>query len=60
MGKKNNQCEFKKRVKGSDKKKNTFKKYGKNTSRGLRIKKNELEKRRAGRKKDLPAKSSKQ
>ena len=27
-----------KRRKGKDKKKNTFKKYGKNTSRGLRIK----------------------
>ena len=26
------------RVKGSDKKKKTFNKYGKNTSRGLRIK----------------------
>lgn len=42
MSKKANQT---KRKKGSDKRKNTFKKYGKNTSRGLRIKKTELEKR---------------
>ena len=34
-----------KRRKGKDKKKNTFKKYGKNTSRGLRFKQAELEKR---------------
>jgi len=34
-----------KRRKGKDKKKNTFKKYGKNTSRGLRIKQAEQEKR---------------
>ncbi len=34
-----------KRRKGKDKRKNTFKKYGKNTSRGLRIKQAELEKR---------------
>ena len=33
------------RKKGKDKKKNTFNKYGKNTSRGLRIKQTELEKR---------------
>ena len=33
-----------KRRKGKDKKKNTFKKYGKNTSRGLRIKQAEQEK----------------
>ena len=46
MGKKNTKSDFKKRKKGSDKKKNTFNKYGKNTIRGLRIKKAELEKRR--------------
>jgi len=34
-----------KRRKGKDKRKNTFKKYGKNTSRGLRFKQAELEKR---------------
>ena len=34
-----------KRRKGKDKKKNTYKKYGKNTSRGLRIKQAEQEKR---------------
>ena len=45
MGKKNSQCDFKKRVKGKDKKKNTFKKYGKNTSRGLRIKQADMEKK---------------
>ena len=44
MGKKNTQNDFKKRAKGKDKKKNTFKKYGKNTSRGLRIKESEMEK----------------
>ena len=46
MGKNNNKSDFKKRKKGSDKKKDTFKKYGKNTIRGLRIKEAELEKRR--------------
>ena len=45
MGKKNNKSDFKKRKKGSDKKKNTFKKYGKNTIRGLRIKEAELRKK---------------
>jgi len=45
MGKKNTKNDFKKRKKGSDKKKDTFKKYGKNTIRGLRIKEAELEKR---------------
>ena len=44
MSKKANQM---KRRKGSDKKKNTFKKYGKNTTRGLRIKQNMLEKKKA-------------
>tara|TARA_A100001388_G_scaffold166346_1_gene124218 strand:+ start:69 stop:281 length:213 start_codon:yes stop_codon:yes gene_type:complete len=33
------------RRKGSDKRKNTFKKYGKNTQRGLRIKEAELAKK---------------
>ena len=33
------------RAKGKDKAKNTFKKYGKNTARGLRIKQDALEKR---------------
>ena len=42
MSKKANQN---RRKKGSDKRKNTFKKYGKNTTRGLRIKQAELEKR---------------
>ena len=45
MGRKNIKSDFKKRKKGSDKKKNTFKKYGKNTLRGIRIKEAELEKR---------------
>jgi len=44
MGKKNNQGDFKKRTKGSDKRKNTFNKYGKNTARGIRIKTAALEK----------------
>lgn len=44
MSKKANQM---KRRKGSDKKKNTFKKYGKNTTRGLRFKQNMLEKKEA-------------
>jgi len=42
MSKKANQNQ---RRKGSDKKKNTFKKYGKNTTKGLRIKQTMLEKR---------------
>ena len=50
MGKKNTQSDFKKRKKGSDKKKDTFKKYGKNTQRGLRIKAAELEKKAIKRK----------
>ena len=45
MGKKNSQGDFKKRAKGKNKKKNTFKKYGKNTSRGLRIKQADMEKK---------------
>ena len=50
MGKKNSQGDFKKRAKGKDKKKNTFKKYGKNTTRGLRIKQDQMEKKAAKRK----------
>ena len=42
MSKKANQNQ---RRKGSDKKKNTFKKYVKNTTKGLRIKQSMLEKR---------------
>ena len=38
------------RSKGKDKAKNTFKKYGKNTTRGLRIKQAQLEKQAAKRK----------
>jgi hypothetical protein len=46
MGKTNN-IELKtRRSKGSDKHKNTFKKYGKNTQRGMRIKANEIEKKK--------------
>ncbi len=52
MGKKNSQGDFKKRAKGKDKKKNTFKKYGKNTSRGMRIKQAEMEKKAEKRKKE--------
>ncbi len=42
--------DFKPRKKGKDKKKNTFKKYGKNTSRGMRIKESEIEKKAEKRK----------
>ena len=35
------------RKKGSDKRKNTFKKYGKNTKRGIRIKTTELQNKEA-------------
>ena len=38
------------RAKGKDKKKNTFKKYGKNTQRGMRIKQAEIEKKAEKRK----------
>jgi hypothetical protein len=38
------------RSKGKDKAKNTFKKYGKNTTRGLRIKQAQLEKQAVKRK----------
>ena len=44
MSKKANQAG---RKKGSDKRKNTFKKYGKNTTRGLRIKQADMEKKTA-------------
>ena len=47
MSKKANQTG---RKKGSDKRKNTFKKYGKNTKRGLRIKQSDLENKAANRK----------
>ena len=45
MSKKANQ--MKRRSKAVIKKKNTFKKYGKNTTRGLRIKQNMLDKKEA-------------
>ncbi len=38
------------RKKGSDKRKNTFNKYGKNTTRGIRIKQADLERKAANRK----------
>ena len=38
------------RAKGKNKKKETFKKYGKNTSRGMRIKQAEMEKKAEKRK----------
>ena len=44
MSKKANQTG---RRKGSDKRKNTFKKYGKNTKRGIRIKTIELQNKSA-------------
>ena len=44
MSKKANQTG---RRKGSDKRKNTFKKYGKNTKRGIRIKTTELQNKSA-------------
>ena len=44
MSKKANQTG---RKKGSDKRKNTFKKYGKNTKRGVRIKTTELQNKNA-------------
>ena len=47
MSKKANQTQ---RKKGSDKRKNTFKKYGKNTTRGLRIKQSDLENKAAKKK----------
>ena len=50
MPKTNNIDNKKRRPKGKDKKKNTFKKYGKNTTRGLRIKQEQLEKRAEQRK----------
>jgi len=42
--------DFKPRKKGKDKKKNTCKKYGKNTSRGMRIKESEINKKAEKRK----------
>ena len=47
MSKKANQTG---RKKGSDKRKNTFKKYCKNTKRGIRIKQADLENKAANRK----------
>lgn len=49
MGKLKNGNDFKPRSRGKDKKKNTFKKYGKNTTRGTRIKETEMEKKAAKR-----------
>ena len=50
MGKIKQGKEFKPRKRGKDKKKETFKKYGKNTTRGMRIKELEIEKKAANRK----------
>ena len=47
MSKKANQTQ---RKKGSNKRKNTFNKYGKNTTRGLRIKQADLKKKTAKKK----------
>ena len=52
MGKTNNIEDKPRRTKGKDKRKNTYKKYGKNTQRGIRIKQAELEKKAANRKKE--------
>lgn len=52
MGKSNNIEDKTRRKKGKDNKKNTFKKYGKNTQRGMRIKQAELEKKAAKRKQE--------
>ena len=49
MGKIKQGKEFKPRKRGKDKKKETFKKYGKNTARGMRIKELEIEKKAAKR-----------
>tara|TARA_B100000963_G_scaffold88820_1_gene76405 strand:+ start:802 stop:1077 length:276 start_codon:yes stop_codon:yes gene_type:complete len=49
MGKSSNRADGK-RAKGKNKKKETFKKYGKNTSRGMRIKQAEMEKKAEKRK----------
>ena len=49
MGKSSNRINGK-RAKGKNKKKETFKKYGKNTSRGMRIKQAEMEKKAEKRK----------
>ena len=49
MGKSNN-IENKKRATKKGNKKKTFKKYGKNTARGLRIKQDQMEKKSAKRK----------
>ena len=52
MGKLKNGNDYKPRSRGKDKKKNTFKKYGKNTTRGMRIKETEMEKKAAKRQAD--------
>lgn len=46
-----------KRKKGSDKKKETFKKYGKNTNKGLRKKMEQIEKRANNDKPNHPVRS---
>ena len=57
MGRKAEQT---KRRKGSDKRRETFKKYGKNTSRGLRIKQQCVENKKAKNKNiSIPNKASK-
>tara|TARA_B110000438_G_scaffold299931_1_gene351121 strand:+ start:3298 stop:3540 length:243 start_codon:yes stop_codon:yes gene_type:complete len=43
-------AETQQRKKGSDKRKNTFNKYGKNTKRGIRIKQADLENKEANKK----------
>jgi len=43
-------AETQKRKKGSDKRKNTFNKYGKTTKRGIRIKQTDLENKAANKK----------
>ena len=50
MGKSTNNIETKKRSTKKDNKKKTFKKYGKNTTRGLRIKQDQMEKKAEKRK----------
>lgn len=50
MGKSTNNIETKKRSTKKGNKKKTFKKYGKNTTRGLRIKQDQMEKKAEKRK----------
>jgi hypothetical protein len=56
MSKKANQTG---RKKGSDKRKNTFKKYGKNTKRGIRIKTTELQNKSINKKQENTIKNKK-